>query len=144
MTIALRAHHLLCLLTYSGTGYSPAFVANFDSVVRRLQAGEAAKLTLGPDTLCAPLCEEEGDCAHCHDAGVLQRDQRTVHDLAPLLGGLDSGRPLVLDAALVARLRAAFAQGAIRSACADCPWDAMCTRVAASGYAGVRLHPAAT
>ena len=26
MTIRLRAHHLLCLLTYAGKGYSPAFI----------------------------------------------------------------------------------------------------------------------
>ena len=32
MTIKLRAHHLLCLLTYVGKGYSPAFTANYDRV----------------------------------------------------------------------------------------------------------------
>ena len=30
MTLALRAHHLLCMLTYAGRGYSPDFVRNFD------------------------------------------------------------------------------------------------------------------
>ena len=140
MNITLRAHHLLCVLTYSGKGYSPAFVTNFDSVVRWLQAGEALELVTGPDTLCGPLCAEEGDGAHCHGASVQERDLRALHDLAPLLGSIDSGSPLVLDAARVARLRAAFARGTIRSACADCPWHAMCTDVAASGYARALLH----
>ena len=39
MTVRLRAHHLLCLLTYVGKGYSPAFTANYDKVVRRLGEG---------------------------------------------------------------------------------------------------------
>ena len=29
MTVRLRAHHLLCMLTYVGKGYSPAFCAGF-------------------------------------------------------------------------------------------------------------------
>jgi len=140
VTITLRAHHLLCVLTYSGKGYSPAFVRNFDSVVRRLDKREGLELVSGPDTLCAPLCAEEGDCAHCHGMSVQERDRRALRDLAPLLGDIASGSRLVLDAALVARMRCAFAQGAIRGACADCPWHAMCTHVAASGYAGARLH----
>ena len=141
MTITLRAHHLLCVLTYSGKGYSPAFVTNFDSVVRRLQAGEALEIVEGPDTLCAPLCAEEGDGAHCHGASVQERDRRALRDLTPLLvGAIGSGSPLVLDAARVARLRSAFVRDTIRSACADCPWHTMCTHVAASDYVGAMLH----
>ena len=40
MTVRLRAHHLLCLLTYVGKGYSPAFTANYDKMVKRLAGGE--------------------------------------------------------------------------------------------------------
>lgn len=56
MTLALRAHHLLCMLTYAGRGYSPDFVRNFDHITARLAAGAPITLVHGPDAICAPLC----------------------------------------------------------------------------------------
>ncbi|QEA13716.1 DUF1284 domain-containing protein [Comamonas flocculans] len=141
MTLALRAHHLLCLLTYSGEGYSPAFVANFDAIVARLADGEALTLASGPDAICEPLCAGEGEGAHCHGASVRERDRQAAQALAPLLGAPGSGGGWRLDASLLARLRAAFSAGRIRAACSGCPWDAMCTEVARQGYATARLHP---
>ncbi len=38
--VRLRAHHLLCLLTYVGKGYSEAFVRRADALAARLSAGE--------------------------------------------------------------------------------------------------------
>ncbi len=48
VTVRLRAHHLLCLLTYVGKGYTPAFTANYDAVVARLDAGEDRAAGRGP------------------------------------------------------------------------------------------------
>lgn len=145
MSVALRAHHLLCMLTYVGKGYSPEFVDNFDSLTRRLATGEAVVLVDGPDAICSPLCESEGACAHCHGAGVRLRDQRAMQELAPLLGTpLGAGSRLWLDAALLASLRTAYAHGKIRGGCVGCEWTALCTRIASTGYEGVRLStPAA-
>ncbi len=144
MTVALRAHHLLCLLTYVGAGYSPAFIDNFNRVVECLGAGEDAALVTGPDALCAPLCACEGDRAHCHDAGVAVRDQCAARDVSALLGQpLEDGTHMQINAPLVARLRAAFAQGGIRTACDACPWVDLCTGIATKGFTGVRLYPPA-
>ena len=72
MAVPMRAHHLLCMLSYSGEGYSPAFVHGFNGIVQRLGAGEPMELVTGPDAICAPLCNDA--CAHCHNASVTQRD----------------------------------------------------------------------
>jgi len=40
VTIRLRAHHLLCILTYVGKGYTPGFTVNYDRVARRMSDGE--------------------------------------------------------------------------------------------------------
>ncbi len=40
MTIKIRPHHLLCLLTYAGEGYNDAFIDNFNKIVHRLKLGE--------------------------------------------------------------------------------------------------------
>ncbi|TJU92322.1 MAG: DUF1284 domain-containing protein, partial [Mesorhizobium sp.] len=68
MTVRLRAHHLLCLLTYVGKGYSPAFTANYDKVVKRLGEGEAVLIVSGPDAICAPMLDEREP--HCLGEGA--------------------------------------------------------------------------
>jgi hypothetical protein len=141
VTVRLRGHHLLCLLTYRGEGYSPAFVANLDRITARLAAGEEALLVDGPDDVCRPLVEAQRDAAHCGLARVRERDRQALAALAGRLGRpLAPGERLVLDPATVAGLRAAFAAGTIRAACAGCEWDGVCTNIAGTGFAaGVRL-----
>ncbi|MEK0083791.1 DUF1284 domain-containing protein [Benzoatithermus flavus] len=139
MTVRLRGHHLLCLLTYKGEGYGPAFVANLDRIAARLAAGEAALVVEGPDDICGPLAEDDGD-AHCHLAQVKERDRKALVALTIHMGRpLEPGRRLVLDPTTVAGLRAAFAAGGIRPACAGCEWNGLCTAIADAGFAGVRL-----
>ncbi len=139
MTVRLRAHHLLCLLTFVGKGYTPAFTANYRRVVARLNAGEAAELVEGPDDICAPMLGETGH--HCLNASVDDRDRQALADVAALLGRpLAAGGDFTLDPVRVATLRAAFAAGASRTACAGCQWSGLCTDIAAGGFAGVRLR----
>ncbi|MEB2349032.1 MAG: DUF1284 domain-containing protein [Comamonadaceae bacterium] len=135
----LRAHHLLCMLTYSGKGYSEAFVQSFNHLVQRVGAGEVIELLAGPDDVCAPIAGDAEE--HCHCASVTRRDRLASSDLAPLVGvALAPGARLTLTAPLLATLRAAFAAGGIRRACEGCPWHAMCTEVAAQGYGGTLLR----
>lgn len=137
MTIRLRAHHLLCLLTYVGKGYTPAFVAQYDALVTRLNAGEEAVLVEGPDDICAPMLEGRH---HCLKPRITARDAQALADLARLLGRpLRAGEPVPLDRGSVARMRRAFADGAIRQACAGCQWSELCTDIAAAGFAEVRV-----
>lgn len=139
MTVRLRGHHLLCLLTYAGCGYDAAFVAGMDEVVRRLEAGEEVRLVAGADDICASLLARHDD-PHCRLARVTGRDAAALEDLQALLGGsLAPGARVQLDAATVARLRAAFATGRTRRACAGCEWAGLCTGLAARDFAGTRL-----
>lgn len=137
--VRLRPHHLLCLLTYAGKGYSEAFTAGFDALVDRLSQGAAVCVVDGPDDVCAPLC---GDAAaHCHGDSVRQRDQRAAADLGALLRRpVDPGTVLTLDTALLTAWRQAFAQGRTRAACAGCEWQPLCTTIAGQGFAAVRLQ----
>lgn len=136
--VRLRAHHLLCLLTWQGRGYTPAFTARFDAVVARIARGAAVLLREGPDAVCAPLAADPR--AHCHGAGVRARDRAALRDLRAL-GLLRGGSTLRLPAARLAALRRAFVSGRARSACGGCPWSALCTRTAARGFAAARLVP---
>ncbi|MCA0044643.1 DUF1284 domain-containing protein [Celeribacter litoreus] len=136
--IQLRPHHLLCLLTYVGKGYSPAFVNNYDRIAARLNAGEKIRITDKPDDICAPIA---GDLTeHCHGHRVITRDDLTARDVGKLLGvDVRNGTTLKLTPERISMLRAAFATGKIRAACKGCQWHDLCTEVADNGYTNCRV-----
>lgn len=143
MTVALRGHHLFCVLTYVGEGYSPGFVANLDETVRRLSAGEDAAIVSGPDGVCAALLAEDA-CAHCLAPRVALRDERALAAASRILGRpLAPGDRLTLDAQTVAKLRAAFLGRSRLAACAGCQWGELCRSVARGGFEDARLRPVA-
>ena len=142
MAVRLRHHHLLCLLTYVGKGYTPAFVANMDRMAARLAAGETVTITDGPDDICRPLLDGDDaeEAPHCLKTSAARRDAHAATALSALLDmPLTAGTELVLDAGRIARLRAAFAAGDIRAACIGCPWHQLCSDVAADGFRQVQL-----
>lgn len=138
MTVTLRPHHLLCLLTYVGKGYSPAFVAGYDRIVARLNAGEEIGITAGPDDICAPIACDLHE--HCHGASVISRDAFAAEDVARILAqDIAPGARFRLSRANITDLRTAFASGDIRRACKGCQWDGLCTEVAMAGFPSVKL-----
>lgn len=51
--LALRAHHLLCIPQYQGSGYSKAFSRQMEEVIKTLREGKCRILLLDtPDILC--------------------------------------------------------------------------------------------
>ncbi|OCJ11638.1 2Fe-2S ferredoxin [Rhizobium sp. AC27/96] len=141
MTVRLRAHHLLCMLTFVGEGYTSAFTANYRRIAERLTEGEQIELVSGPDDICAPLLDEAEP--HCVKASVIERDAAALADVASLIGEeIEPGAVLVPDANLLAKLRRNFASGEIRRACNGCEWRDLCSRIAAGNFASVLVgHP---
>lgn len=135
MTIRLRPHHLLCLLTYVGKGYSAAFTANYDAIAARIGDGEDLLIVAGPDDICAPLLNEADP--HCHRDSVIERDRLALRDLADLPEAPPRlGESVVLDQALLRQMREAFTTGRTRAACVGCEWHGLCTSISAREYAG--------
>jgi uncharacterized protein len=135
--VRLRPHHLLCILTFAGEGYSTAFVGNLAAIVARIGAGEPIELIDGPDDICAPL--EGSNDTHCQEPPVRRRDREALRQLVAADPPLPDARPIVLESAAIAALREQFAAGTIRGACAGCPWFALCTGIASAGYAVASL-----
>lgn len=136
--IRLRAHHILCILTYVGRGYSPAYIENMDDLVRRIHDGEAITLVEGPDDICAPaLCAD--DC-HCYNASVTDRDRMAAADIQNSLGLImQPGRSFILSDDQLNELRAFVAADAFAGACLGCPWKELCADIAAKGFQNTRL-----
>jgi uncharacterized protein len=134
--IRLRPHHLLCILSYKGVGYTPGFTANMTTIVEAISNGAPILVKPGPDAICAGLMAHDAAQCHCNEAKTQQMDQQAYADLKALLP-LESSFPL--KPADIAALRAAFAAGSIRHACNDCSWQSFCTEIAQSGFKGTGL-----
>jgi len=133
MTVRLRTHHLLCILTYIGKGYSPAFTDNMTVIAGRISAGENIEIVEGPDEICAPRFAEEN--VHCCDESVHNRDLQAAKDVGRILQvPIHPGAKLCLDKPSLKRLRAAFTQDQVRAACIDCQWGDLCTSISIDGY----------
>ena len=141
MTIRLRPHHLLCLLTYAGKGYNPAFTVNYDVIAGRISQGEDLSIVEGPDDICAPLLGDPEP--HCWRDSVTERDRLAARDLQELLASpIQAGVRMTLGPDTVQRMRAAFAASHTRAACLGCQWSDLCSAIAAEGYRGTRLYGA--
>lgn len=138
MTVRLRPHHLLCLLTYAGKGYSPEFAANYDLIAERITRGEDVLIVDGPDDICAPLLDEPEP--HCWRESVTERDVLAAHDLDRLLAmPIRAGISLSLEQDFLHRMRTAFAEGSTRQACAGCEWSELCSSIASDAFRGVTI-----
>jgi len=138
MTVRLRAHHLLCLLTYSGKGYSSAFTTNLDAVADRIQLGEEIVVVSAADDVCAPLVAESD--VHCHRESVMRRDVVAAAELSAIFGySIRPGTAFRLDGELITTMRDAFVAGVTRSACSGCEWFDLCSTTAAAHYVDARL-----
>jgi uncharacterized protein len=139
MATRLRAHHLLCMLTFVGEGYTPAFIRNFEEIARRIATGEETiEIVDGPDDLCAPLLLES-DC-HCRSARIAMRDHQAGEAIGPLLERpIRAGEQLILSHEQLRALREAFAAGKIRQACNGCQWRPLCNAISCDRFKETRL-----
>jgi hypothetical protein len=138
--VRLRGHHLLCVLTYLGRGYSPSFIAGLSAIAGRLAAGAPVEIVAGPDDVCAPLIAEEAE-PHCLGPDPAERDDRALADIGALLGvPLAPGAGIATLVPHLDALRSAFADDRVRAACRGCSWQAVCSDIAASGFAGTHLR----
>lgn len=140
MTILIRPHHFLCMLTFLGKGYSPAFVQNYTRIVERLNSGEDIKIVDGPDDICKPMLHEPGH--HCHNGNIKARDGLASEKILEVLKvDLKSDERLTLTRTQVETLRRAYEDGVFHAACNGCQWQEMCASIAARDYKGCRLKP---
>ncbi len=132
--IKLRPHHLLCILTYVGEGYSKTFTDNFDAIVDKINSGHITQIEIvnGPDDICAlRLCDKDDKC-HCYEHSIQERDVLALRDIGNILNMeiLAVGEMVGVSPSFWVGLRAAFQNKSIRPACEGCEWFDLCSEVA--------------
>lgn len=75
MAFKFRAHHFLCALCFEGKGYSPPFIANFQSIMDQLNADSNTLIEVVPhtDSICAP-CPNRTDLTCSSQEKITQLD----------------------------------------------------------------------
>jgi uncharacterized protein len=119
--VAIRPHHLLCMLGFRGLGYSAEFAANMRRVVEDLRLDRDLRLTIavGCDVICAA-------CPHCREArcsrAVDSAAKSATLDLKVLAKlALEPGARISFGDAL-RRIEQRVTADDMREFCSDCEW----------------------
>lgn len=133
-TICLRPHHLLCLQTFVGHGYSPEFTAHMTIVQKQLTTDPLTPITLvnGPDVLCGhcPNCVD-GSCTSPkpalfdHLVGQKLNTTEDTENAAPKHTDA-SDSPLTLHG-IPSILH--MSEQLLAECCPDCEWKELCVEV---------------
>ena len=133
-TIYLRPHHLLCLQTFVGHGYSPDFTKHMTYVKSLLTADPNTAITLvaGPDDLCVhcPNCVD-GSCTSPkpavfdHLVGQKLNTTEDTENAAPKHTDA-SDSPLTLHG-IPSILH--MSEQRLAECCPDCEWKELCVEV---------------
>lgn len=146
LSLRIRPHHFLCMLTYAGNGYTEEFVNNFTKIIQHLRDfSTEIEIVQGPDSICHPLtkCVDHPDY-HCDLEKVDLIDHQALKDLNTLLTEIPSlknipsplqfGSRFVMPPMMIDILRKAFQKGTIRTACQGCDWYDFCSQEANGGF----------
>lgn len=122
--VPLRAHHLMCVTTYQGKGYSPAFVANMNHVWHALRAGvyRRVRATSVADPICGScpnLQDPEADTSCRYHDSISVRDRRMLAAM-----GWSEGEIVELGPALE-HIHAHHAE-LMAAVCVGCDWTGIC------------------
>lgn len=123
--IVLRFHHLLCMHTYSGTGYSEDFCRNMERIRSHLfeNPDTIVKLIKGCDDICANCPNRTGHLCK-EEKSILKRDRDTAAFFMLEEGACLSYRDLVKK--INPRFSALWD---IRTVCIRCEFASLCNAV---------------
>ena len=139
----LRPHHLLCMQTYVGKGYSQKFVENYTSIIDRLNSADNEIILVeGPDDICAPrLCDKDDITCHCYEDSIRMMDIQALNDLKTVKGyeDIEIGQTLKLTENLIKNIRIQYKRNTIRTACIGCEWKNLCDSIADKNFKESKL-----
>ncbi len=123
--LRIRGHHLLCALGFRGRGYSEAFVANMDRIVRRMRERPRGTLVVldSADSICAacPHLRADGACRNKKaSARIRVKDRAILRRM-----GLKPGTT-ISAASAYERVRQAITPALLTGKlCAKCRWKSL-------------------
>ncbi len=120
----IRPHHLLCVGSFQGKGYSPEFTAHMTAVIAMLQEQTAVTLICACDAICEACPNRCGE--HCDAEEKVQRYDRAVLQYC----GLQENESLPWG--MLQSIAKQHAVPHLQEICAGCHWYAICAKAAAA------------
>lgn len=119
--LKIRSHHLLCVLGFSGLGYSQKFIATMEEVAKRMRFNPTFPITVVAE--CDIIC---ASCPHNKENKCLKETESELkvktRDLELLLRlGLEAGTQILADEALM-RIKERLSFEDMAEICRDCEW----------------------
>lgn len=113
--ITIRPHHLLCMQSFRGKGYSPSFVEAMTVIIKELREDPKQKvlLQISFDSICEACPRKEGACKESHS--VVAMDQKVIE-----LFHLAEGSIIYEDA--LAKVYSQFTEVEHEKICRHCSW----------------------
>ncbi|MCX7658574.1 MAG: DUF1284 domain-containing protein [Oscillospiraceae bacterium] len=116
--LKIRAHHLFCMLLFSGKGYDEKFSQNMNGIVCKLRNNPEQSLILlrEPDDICS-CCPNllQGECILGNE-DVINKDETVLSGLK-LEEGKEYTYKEILDVILNSKISEIF-----KNCCGDCRW----------------------
>ncbi len=140
----IRPHHLLCLQTWVGRGYSEAFTENMNRIAAKLRKHpeEMVILSAGADDICAACPNLLAD-GRCRSEEKVRRFDAKVRILLEKDALNQTGRGDNLEgetyAALHSRIRESGGVSPHPDICGDCDWYGLCEEVGEKKPKGMLL-----
>ena len=125
MSFPLRPHHGLCLMYFTGKGYSESFTANLSSIAQTLYENPKTEVQLvcHCDQVCLP-CPSCQNKVCTEEKKVLSYDQHILR-----LCGLTAGDRLSFLDFQERIQRFILTPGLRESVCRDCCWNSLCSGI---------------
>lgn len=120
----LRAHHLMCVTTYQGKGYSREFVATMNRVWHALRSGDyphvEVRAVADPLCLSCPNLQDPDDVTSCQfQRSIEARDRRMIAAM-----GWQEGEVIAL-APVMEQILERHAD-LLSKVCVGCEWMSIC------------------
>ncbi|MCL6471292.1 MAG: DUF1284 domain-containing protein [Firmicutes bacterium] len=117
--INLRGHHLLCIYTFAGRGYSDAFVQNMHRIVEACKSPfQAIRITERADDICACCPHLIGTTCTKAEKRVLDMDRQVLKILKITPGTVS------VSQFLRSKVKEAVDRGLFCAICTECEWFA--------------------
>ena len=117
--IRFRPHHFLCTLGFQGKGYSPSFVRNFSTIVKRLNLEDGDQELIKVVSACDDICRA---CPSRREKQCLQEKQIQKIDRAHATAlEIETGEQLSWGAAKEL-LKEKMTDEQFQEACGECRW----------------------
>ena len=119
----VRAHHLVCMRSFQGKGYSREFVDNFYKIIDKLKKNPLVKVVNKPDAICEKCPHNKNGCIKKGPKSELRVRKKDNEFIKALNLTLNK----TMKANKIKEITEKITKKEIKKLCRNCQWLDYCT-----------------